>query len=87
MAIGDRSQAARTYLEKNLAEFPNANLDQLIMHSIAALRATVHSTVVFSEKSCSISVVGKDYIKNLSEEEIKHFVFVFFFRIKILIFY
>ncbi|MES1904591.1 MAG: Proteasome subunit alpha 1 [Paramarteilia canceri] len=50
MAVGERSQAARTYLEDHLAEFPNCSRDKLIEHAIAALRSTVHSTKEFTEK-------------------------------------
>jgi len=37
-AIGARSQSAKTYLENNLAKFPLSSLENLILHSICALR-------------------------------------------------
>ena len=40
MAIGDRCQSAKTYLEKNFETFDNASLEDLIKHGIEALRAS-----------------------------------------------
>jgi 20S proteasome subunit alpha 6 len=40
MAIGDRCQSAKTYLEKHFENFDNVDVDQLIKHGIAALRAS-----------------------------------------------
>ena len=71
MAIGDRAQAARTYLERHLDTFKTCNLDQLLCHAVEALRSTVHSTHEFTEKNCSITVLGRDSQKNLNEEEIR----------------
>lgn len=40
MAIGDRNQSAKTYLEKHFTSFANMGLDALIKHGIAALKAS-----------------------------------------------
>lgn len=45
MAIGARSQSARTYLEKHLTEFPNNTLDELIKHALRALRDTLPNEI------------------------------------------
>lgn len=43
MAIGARSQAAKTYLERKLDEFPNNSKDELIMHALSALQVRFRS--------------------------------------------
>jgi 20S proteasome subunit alpha 6 len=40
MAIGDRCQSAKTYMEKHFESFAGQSLDQLIKHGISALRAS-----------------------------------------------
>ena len=41
MSIGSRSQSARTYLEKVLAELDGADRANLIKHGLIALRETL----------------------------------------------
>lgn len=60
MAIGARSQSARTYLEKNFDEFLTADLEKLVAHGLRALRDTLPNEVDLSNKNVSIAVVGKD---------------------------
>jgi hypothetical protein len=38
MAMGARSQAAKTYLERQLEEFPGAGVDSLVKHALLALQ-------------------------------------------------
>ena len=45
MAIGARSQAARTYLEKYLEELADCDMDTLIKHGLRALRDTLPNEV------------------------------------------
>ncbi|XP_052807447.1 proteasome subunit alpha type-1-like [Mya arenaria] len=60
MAIGARSQSARTYVEKHLEKFPDSSLEELIAHGLRALRDTLPSDVNLTTKNCSVGVVGKD---------------------------
>ncbi|XP_031841911.1 proteasome alpha6 subunit [Nomia melanderi] len=60
MAIGARSQSARTYLEKHLNEFMSCDLDELVKHGLRALRDTLPNEVDLSIKNVSIAVVGKN---------------------------
>merc|ERR1711909_173440 len=60
MAIGARSQSARTYLERHLDEFANVTRDELIRHALRALRDTLPNDVELTNKNCSIAVVGKN---------------------------
>jgi len=59
MAIGDRCQSAKTYLEKNFESFKNCHLDDLINHGIKALRASAQDTEL-TEHNVSIGIVGAD---------------------------
>ncbi|RLV91168.1 hypothetical protein JA1_004028 [Spathaspora sp. JA1] len=60
-AIGARSQAARTYLERNLSEIRQSDsVEELIVHGLNALRDTLSQDVELTNKNTSVSVVGKD---------------------------
>ncbi|CAN7938244.1 unnamed protein product, partial [Ixodes hexagonus] len=59
MAIGARSQSARTYLEKHLDEFRNCELEELVKHGLRALRDCLPNEVELSTKNVSIAIVGK----------------------------
>ncbi|XP_011311364.1 proteasome subunit alpha type-1 [Fopius arisanus] len=60
MAIGARSQGARTYLEKHLNEFSASSLEELVKHGLRALRDTLPNELDLSVKNVSIGIVGKD---------------------------
>lgn len=70
MAIGDRSQSVKTYLEKHFATFANIALEDLIKHGIAALRASAQDTEL-TEHNVSVGIVGGDSYKQLSKAEIR----------------
>lgn len=59
-SIGARSQAARTYLERNFEEFPDCSLEQLIIHGLNALRDTLAQDKELTLKNTSIAVLGAD---------------------------
>ncbi|KAK1117659.1 Proteasome subunit alpha 1 [Melipona bicolor] len=69
MAIGARSQSARTYLEKHLNDLLTCNLDELIKHGLRALRDTLPNEVDLSVKNVSIAVVGKDTNFKIFDED------------------
>ncbi|CAL7946025.1 unnamed protein product [Xylocopa violacea] len=69
MAIGARSQSARTYLEKHLNELLSCDLDELIKHGLRALRDTLPNEVDLSVKNVSIAVVGKGTDFKLLDED------------------
>jgi len=60
MAIGARSQSARTYLEKKLDIFAECDLADLIRHALLALRDTLPNEISLSTKNTTVAVVGKD---------------------------
>lgn len=50
MAIGSRSQSARTYLENHLDEFQTCDTEELIKHGLRALRDTLPNEVELNSK-------------------------------------
>lgn len=71
MAIGDRCQSAKTYLEKNFDGFSGCNRDALIKHGVAALKASAQDTDL-TEHNVSIGVLGKDEpFRRLTVEELR----------------
>lgn len=71
MAVGARSQSARTYLEKHLDEFKDCDLEELVKHGLRALRDTLPNEVELNTKNVSIGIVGKgQHFKVCLEDEI-----------------
>lgn len=68
-AIGARSQAARTYLERNFQEFPNATLEELIIHGLNALRDTLAQDKELTPKNTNIAFLGKDTPFKILEDD------------------
>ena len=59
IAIGSRCQSAKSYLEKHLDAFPDASLDDLIMHALKALQGPANDKKLDGMNS-SVAIVGKD---------------------------
>lgn len=75
MAIGARSQSARTYLEKHLDEFPSCSVEELFKHGLRAIRDTLPPEVDLTTKNVSIGVVGKGQsFKILDENETANYL-------------
>ncbi|ABN64500.2 predicted protein [Scheffersomyces stipitis CBS 6054] len=69
-AIGARSQAARTYLERNLDTIRESDtVESLIVHGLNALRDTLSQDVELTFKNTSVSVVGKDIDFTIYDDE------------------
>ena len=69
MAIGDRCQSAKTYLEKNFTGFAGLNSNQLITHGVKALKASAQDTDL-TEHNVSIGVLGQGQdFRILTKEE------------------
>lgn len=58
MAIGARSQAAKTYLEKHYESFAACTMDELVQHGLRALAATL-SEGELTKLNVSVAIVGK----------------------------
>ncbi|KAF2897250.1 hypothetical protein ILUMI_08923 [Ignelater luminosus] len=69
MAIGARSQSARTYLEKHLDQFHGSSLEDLVKHGLRAVRDTLPNEVELSIKNVSIGIVGQDLDFHILEED------------------
>lgn len=71
-AIGARSQAARTYLERNLDVFPDSTMEELVVHGLNALRDTLAQDKELTSKNTSIAIVGKDTkFKILDDDDVR----------------
>nr|CCC93745.1 putative proteasome alpha 1 subunit [Trypanosoma congolense IL3000] len=74
-AMGLRSQAARTYLEKHFETFPQCDLGELVMHALRALGTTASGGVQLNIKNTSIAIVGKNQpFTILSEDEARKYL-------------
>lgn len=85
MAIGSRSQSARTYLEKHLTEFPDTDVQELVKHGLRALRDTLPNEDELNSKvmklaysldfinvslqNVSIAIVGKNSPLKVYDED------------------
>eukprot|EP00903_Cladosiphon_okamuranus_P009030 g8635.t1 len=69
MAIGARSQSAKTYLEKHFEEFENCDLDELVKHALKALSGCVTGDKELDAQGCTIAIVGKDKVFETLEGE------------------
>lgn len=69
MAVGSRSQSARTYLEKRLDEFPNCDTEELIKHGLRALRDTLPNDLELNTKNVAIGLVGDQTQFRVFDEE------------------
>ena len=55
MSLGARSQSAKTYLERKYEEFQDADLDQLVLHGLYALRDTLQQNKDVSMSSLPLT--------------------------------
>ncbi|XP_076311379.1 proteasome alpha6 subunit [Tachypleus tridentatus] len=69
MAIGARSQSARTYLEKHLDEFKTYNLEELVKNGLRALRECLPNEVELNTKNVSIAIVGQGMDFTIYEDD------------------
>ena len=70
MAIGARSQAGRTYLEKHFEEFAELPLEQLVTHAVLALRETLGSGTELSSNNVAVGYVGGDHKFTILEDDL-----------------
>lgn len=71
MAIGSRSQGAKTYLERTFEQFPELSLEELTKHALLALRETVSSSkdTDLNSENTAIAVVGKGNAFTIYEDD------------------
>lgn len=63
-AIGARSQMARTYLERNVAQFADCDREQLIKHGLRALKESLVQDRELTVDNTSVGVVGVETTKD-----------------------
>ena len=71
IAIGSRSQSARTYLERHLDAIKVSGRDEGIRHGLKALLSGIEQT---DAKSVCIAVVTKDGVEMLEDEKVEPFI-------------
>jgi len=69
MAIGARSQAGRTYLERHFESFADLSLDELIQHSLLALRETLGTGSELTAANVAVGYVSADKAFTILEDE------------------
>ena len=67
-AIGSRSQAAKTYLERRFENFMDSSRDDLIKDALIAVRETLQGETLKSS-ICTIAVVGVDEAFHILDQE------------------
>lgn len=73
-AIGARSQAARTYLEREAGSLSEASKEDLIKHGLTALRDTLQQEKELTSANTSICVIGKDGLEMYDDENVKQWL-------------
>lgn len=63
-AIGARSQMARTYLERNVAQFADCDREELIKHGLRALKESLVQDRELTVDNTSVGVVGVETTKD-----------------------
>jgi 20S proteasome subunit alpha 6 len=58
--IGARSQMARTYLERNIEQFPDASREELIKHALRALKESMPQDKELTVDNTAIGIAGLD---------------------------
>eukprot|EP00667_Euglena_gracilis_P016175 EG_transcript_16896 len=59
MAIGARSQSAKTYLEKHFTKFEDCGLEELVVHCLKALQSTCSEGLELSQANTTVAIVGE----------------------------
>ncbi|CAM9558520.1 unnamed protein product [Heterosigma akashiwo] len=74
-AIGSRSQAAKTYMEKHSESFAGLSEEELIKHALKALSGCVQGDKELSKENASVAVVGQGTaFKIIEGDEVQPFL-------------
>ena len=69
MAIGARSQSARTYLERNIAAVEASTVEGLAQHVLRALRDCLPAEVELTPQNTTLCIVGADREFTIYEDD------------------
>ncbi|KAK1433596.1 hypothetical protein QVD17_10508 [Tagetes erecta] len=67
-AIGSRSQAAKTYLERKFEKFPESSRDDLVKDALFAIRETLQGEKLTSTV-CTVAVIGVGEVFNILDQK------------------
>lgn len=67
-AIGSRSQAAKTYLERKFEKFPESSRDDLVKDALFAIRETLQGEKLTSTV-CTVAVIGVGEAFNILDQK------------------
>jgi len=73
-AIGQRSQSAKTYLEKNFESLAGLSEDELVQHAVKALAVATEQNVELTERNIDVAVVSAAGYKLLTDAALAPFV-------------
>ncbi|CAN1835596.1 Proteasome subunit alpha type-1-A [Linum perenne] len=80
-AIGSRSQAAKTYLERRFESFMDSSRDDLVKDALIAVRETLQETLqgeTLKSSICTVAVVGVgEAFHILDQEAVQHLIDAF----------
>ncbi|KAL8271783.1 hypothetical protein Esti_004292 [Eimeria stiedai] len=72
IAFGARSQASKTYLERHFESFGDANIEDLLLHGVKALKASLSADIELTSDSLCAAIVGQGQPwKELKQEELQ----------------
>jgi len=75
MAMGARSQSAKTYLERNFSALRTCSRDELVGHAVRALHGCLEAEKELDTANTAIAVVGKgEKFRILEGEEVAPFL-------------
>jgi 20S proteasome subunit alpha 6 len=75
MAIGARSQSAKTFLEANFQQFASLSRENLVIQALKALKDTLQQDAKLDERNTAIAIVGqKEKFAILPESEVREFL-------------
>eukprot|EP01010_Urceolus_cornutus_P000813 NODE_1321_length_966_cov_336.645583_g1016_i0.p1 GENE.NODE_1321_length_966_cov_336.645583_g1016_i0~~NODE_1321_length_966_cov_336.645583_g1016_i0.p1 ORF type:complete len:249 (-),score=46.46 NODE_1321_length_966_cov_336.645583_g1016_i0:151-897(-) len=75
IAIGARSQSAKTYLERHYESFEDATTEELVKHCLKALQATCGEGVELNQMNTSVAIVGIDSDFTIyDDDQVAHWV-------------
>lgn len=74
MAIGQRSQSAKTYLERNFETFGSLEETDLVRHAVKALSVAMEQNTELTTRNVDVSVISESGYKLLSDDELSPYV-------------
>jgi len=74
MAIGQRSQSAKTYLEKNFETFGSSSEDALVKHAVKALSVATEQNTELTVRNVDVAVVSQNGVRLIGDDDLSAYV-------------